>query len=74
MKISTGQKAAIQILIALELGFKISYKEEAEKFLKHDKINPMLTIPFLQESDRATDLILRNDLLNKAIQLSEKYF
>lgn len=72
-KISQGQKASVQILVASELGFSINYTEEAKKFLEFEKITPSLTIPFLKESDRAADLILRNGLLEKAIELSNKY-
>jgi len=74
MKISQGQKASIQILVAKELGFEsISFENEAKKFLMYNKITPALTISFLNEAERATDLILRNNLLEKALQLSEKH-
>lgn len=73
-KISRGQKAAIQILVASELGFNsISMIDEAKKFLKIEKVTPSLTISFLEEGDRAADLIIRNNLINDALTLSEKY-
>ena len=64
---------AIQILVAFDLGYEVSYKDEAEKALKLGKLNPVLTISFINESRRVASLIAKEQNREIALMKAEKY-
>ena len=74
MKLFTrGQAWAVQILTARDLRLEVNMIKDAEKYLKTERISPVLIGSFAKEANIAVELINKNNLQRRAKNFSEKY-